>query len=180
MKTFKRLTLVNIIFWLGLVIAFGLVTKFKMQFVTTSIISLDTLLVKKNFIYIFINNILMCCIFIVGAGVITLPLLFYQGVIFGFSLGIWAYLGLGMINAVLLVLPHAIFEIPAVFWSSIIGVELFIHIKSRVALEKLNIVKFFVERKCKLISISFLILLGALIESFATFLVYERAINYVK
>lgn len=179
MTTIKQLSLAIIIFLLGFIFTFVFFMKFNMQLITDNISNIDLLLVNQSFFYIFSNNLLICCIFIIGAGVITIPLLFFQGILFGLFFGTCIYLGIGITNIVLLTFPHAIFEIPAMFWSSLIGLQLFFYLKNRIKSEKLNIKLFFIERKYKLIGIFILIFLGAFVESFVTLIIHERVIQYV-
>ena len=130
--------------------------------------------VSAKFSKIFANNITYCALLVLGCGFITAPLLALQGFLLGLPLGIWILNSKPFEEYLLLTLPHAIIEIPALLLAASNGFTLLTVICSYVKCESPQIKcqhwKGFIER---LFLILFLIIIAAAIESFLTLKIYK-------
>lgn len=165
-NTKKKLLISTIVIFTGLVIGYYIGN------INTSI-ELGTQSIdgyfNANFWYIFLKNLLTCIIIIVGAGIISLPIVFQQGINLGFILGI-AISYTQSIEVVLLALPHCLFEIPAIIISSTVGMKvwtLYSLILTEGNFFKKNY-NFFKENIIFLELILILLLIAAIVESYIT------------
>jgi len=71
---------------------------------------------------ILLNNLSFCLIASIGLGVVSVPLLIYQGFQMGVAFSIWIDCGNSISSYVALVMPHFIFEYPALLISASLGI----------------------------------------------------------
>ncbi|WP_186433765.1 stage II sporulation protein M [Staphylococcus chromogenes] len=123
-----------------------------------------------NFLDIFMKNLLVCVILIIGffsLGIISLILLSINSGIFG-AIFRQYYDDTSFNQFILSILPHGIFEVPALLISAAIGMSSWLYIFQYIFNQRISIKKdsrFF----CKVISfVVILLLIGALIETFVT------------
>ena len=132
---------------------------------------------QNKVLYIFFNNLCVSVLMICGCGVITIPLLLYQGLQFGALLGVWCSSGLNWLSGVMLFLPHGILEIPALILTASLGNELFFVGKKYFINNENTLKSYFQCNKTKMILIISLLLFAAFIECFITPRLYGRFFN---
>lgn len=79
------------------------------------------------FLFIFINNVIKSFLTLLGGflfGILPLVFLFLNGEIIGFVFGLWQANGNGFLKILVGVLPHGIFEIPAILLATGYGIWL--------------------------------------------------------
>lgn len=127
--------------------------------------------------YLILNNLFMCLLFAVGSGIITTPLLLYQGAILGTQFGMWIRLGFSKYTYILLMLPHGIVELPGMIISGAIGFKLLTYIR-RYLKDRENIKKSEVLILVKYFFVCILlIVIGAVIEKYITPYIFEEVFN---
>lgn len=114
----------------------------------------ENMMSKKGVLNIFINNCIVGIIMIIGIfskGAITYLLLSINGVFIGIVFSAYLYTDINILFPILSVLPHALFDVPALFLCALIGL-------SKFDKQKLK------EYKKFFIIIMVLLLLGAIVE----------------
>lgn len=159
----KNITISCISFLIGIIIAILLmnVLEFNINTRTTNSIFID----NPNFVYLFLNNITNIIILFFSFGVLTIPILMYQGFQLGFLI-IFAYnVGLSIIEIVFSILPHGIIEIPLMIIAGAIGIGSYNALKADLP----NSIKNYYSNNKHIIHlVSFFILIAAIIETFIT------------
>ncbi|MGW7929932.1 stage II sporulation protein M [Staphylococcus xylosus] len=123
-----------------------------------------------NFWTIFMRNLLVCAILIVGffsLGIISLILLSINSGIFG-AVFTQYYDETSFVNFIFSVLPHGIFEVPALIISTAIGISSWLYVFQYVLNHKIRIKNdyYFYLKSIGLVII--LLIIGAFIETFIT------------
>lgn len=133
-------------------------------------------MIPGNIFKIFINNLGVCILMIVGSGIVTLPLLSIQGIQLGGLMGLWVSLGNSIFTYLILTIPHCIFEIPALLISSALGIKLFNILKNYYYKNEISSKNFILENKKSLLSIVILLVLAAVIECTLTVSLFNKII----
>ena len=83
-------------------------------------------IMKGNWWFYFSSNIIICTFMFLGVftlSITTIPLAVYNGIIIGNSLGVAVTHSLKLSKILLALLPHGIFEIPAIIISISVGLQ---------------------------------------------------------
>ena len=165
----KQLFIATIIFVLSFILGF-LFLKGVFLFDEPEIMEVT----KPDFFAILFNNCCVCIFLILGVGIITVPLGAYQGLQLGAMLSIWLDSGSTLEGYALLTLPHCIFEIPALLIAIALGLY-----SGKILLDyyhnkKIQLKNSIIKVRKWLISIPFLLIFAALIETFITGNLYNN------
>ena len=120
---------------------------------------------QVSFWEIFLNNALMCGLFILGCGVISSVLLLVQGFTFGGTYILWTMMGNAAGDFFLLFLPHVVFEFIAMALAGYLGfrlLDLVLHKNGQTLKGLLR------EHKWTLTATFAAVLVGALVECYLT------------
>ncbi|ADM28170.1 protein of unknown function DUF95 transmembrane [Ignisphaera aggregans DSM 17230] len=120
---------------------------------------------------IFLNNLRVAILSIILGPTIVIPSLIIM--VNGFVLGLVASLAIGsginIITVVLAILPHGIFELPALIYSAVVGTELGIWIIQKVFFKKgRSVEEILIGLVFSITIIAVLLLTAAFIETFVT------------
>ena len=124
-------------------------------------------------IMLFFNNIGHCLLCVIGCGVLTVPLLAFDGITIGIAGVGFKLFGGSFSQYILMLLPHSIFEIPALIISCAAGMKLLSILKRYISGEKdnkqelLNIAK-------SLIIVLALTVIAAIIEGYLTPIIAQK------
>lgn len=130
----------------------------------------------ESFLYFFINNFLHCLVCVIGCGILSAALLLFNGAIIGVSGVAYMALGGSALTYFALIVPHSIFEVPAIIISAAGGMKLldllikYISGKREIPYKKeiVNILK-------SLIIVAVLLLIAGIIEAYITPLIAQKA-----
>jgi len=133
--------------------------------------SLDTLASNINPISVFSNNFRASLLLIIGGlisfGVITITYLILNGITIGNVIYIDSAHN-GLLHTFFLIVPHGIFEIPAIIISSLVGVQVAIIVIDALRKETKSS-KVYIRRIIMLFIISTMLLfIGSIVESYIT------------
>ena len=118
---------------------------------------------------IFINNSLMCCLFILGCGIGSSILLLIQGLSFGSLYILWIALGNTAKDFALLFLPHVFFELIAMVLAGYLGFRLLSFVLKKDGQTFKGLVR---ENRWFLVATFATVLVGALVECYVTPMLY--------
>lgn len=131
---------------------------------------------SPNFFFVFFNNMAVCLFLMAGSGIITIPLIMYQGFQLGVMFGIWLCLGYGIDDYLLLTVPHCIFEIPALIVASAVGLSGGSLLLRYYKGEKIEFGSLIKKNLRWIISVPVLLFIAAIIESAFTGLFFNSTI----
>ena len=120
------------------------------------------------FFEILFNNLIFCAFLMFGIGIITVPLVLWQGFQLGAMCSLWLSTGNTLKDYILLLLPHGIVEFTALTIFSVMGLELFVLVKKAIKGEKISFRSWVCEHKSPIIVGVSLIFVAAIIETVLT------------
>lgn len=130
--------------------------------------SMEDLYKGESFFSLFFNNLLHCVICAAGFGILSVPMLIFDAGSIGVTGVAFRFFGGSFPQYLALLLPHCIFEIPALLISCACGLKLFTVLRSYIGGKKegykedlMNILK-------SGIIIVALVLIAAIVEAFLT------------
>ena len=170
----KNIIISAIFFGCGFVIGIALSQIFLNANLQEMELDLNVYDAQNQFFYIFLNNLAVCILLICGCGIVTIPLLIYQGFQIGLLLGIWCVSGASYISGIMLLLPHSIVEVPALILTATLGNELFFLGKDYFINKENRIHYFFLKNSKKMIMVLFMLVIAAFVECFITPRIYVR------
>ncbi len=122
------------------------------------------------FMKIFPNNLLMCMLFVAGCGILSSVMALMQGISFGCLFGLWLTMQNSAADFAMLFLPHAVFEFAAMVIASGIGFKI---LRYLVSSEKQDLFSFAKKLVPGLFTVTACVLVGAIVESFITPMLYK-------
>ena len=131
---------------------------------------------SPNFLKLIYRNGSVCLFLILGMGIVTIPLGFYQGLQLGVMLALWIDSGNNIGSYALLTVPHCIFELPALFISIALGLKFFWLLVQYYQHKKINLKQILFEVRFWIFSVPVLLIIAALIESFVTGWLYNTSV----
>ena len=122
-----------------------------------------------DFLYIFGSNLKTCIILIIGLGIFSIVLTLQQGFVLGFLVGI-THSYTQHLQFLWLLLPHGLFEIPAIILSCAVGIQFLMAMRRRQRETSfLEASKVFVLDQRRILTVILVLLLVAgIIESYFT------------
>lgn len=130
--------------------------------------SMEDLYKGENFFSLFFNNFLHCLICAFGFGILSLPMLIFDAGTIGVTGVAFKVFGGSFSQYILLLLPHCIFEIPALLISCACGLKLFTILRAYIAGKKDNAKEELIKIAKSLIIVGILVLIAAVVEAFIT------------
>ncbi|MEB3749166.1 stage II sporulation protein M [Geobacillus icigianus] len=125
-------------------------------------------IMKGNWWFYFSTNIIICTFMFLGVftlSITTIPLAVYNGIVIGNSLGVAVTHSLKLSKILLAILPHGIFEIPAIIISISVGLQ-------GINFYKISCKKEYLRYLGKMYGVVFILLfLASLVESYVSFLI---------
>lgn len=125
---------------------------------------------QVSFWGIFLNNAMMCVIFIIGCGVGSSVMLLVQGLSFGGTYAVWMMMGNAAADFWLLFAPHVIFELIAMALAGHLGFRLLHFLVKKTGQTFRDLVR---ENKVVLILTFSAVLVAALVECYITPVLYQ-------
>lgn len=125
---------------------------------------------QVSFWDIFLNNALMCLIFIIGCGVGTSVMLLVQGLSFGGTYALWMLMGNAAADFWLLFAPHVIFEFIAMALAGHLGFRLLHFLTKKPGQTFRDLLR---DNKVALIATFAIVLAAALVECYVTPVLYS-------
>ena len=122
----------------------------------------------ESAVMLFFNNIGHCLLCVIGCGILTVPLLAFDGITIGIAGVGFKLFGGSFSQYALMLLPHSIFEIPALIISCAAGLKLFSILRRYIAGDKENIKSELINIAKSLIIILILTIIAAVIEGYLT------------
>lgn len=139
--------------------------------------SMEDLYKGENFFVLFGNNLLHCAVCAAGFGILTVPMLLFDAGSIGVTGVAFRFFGGSFPQYLALLLPHCIFEIPALLISCACGIKLFTVLRGYIAGDK-DAWKAPVRDILKSgILIAALVLVAALVEAFLTPVIAKAVIG---
>ena len=120
------------------------------------------------FFEILFNNLIFCAFLMFGIGIITVPLVLWQGFQLGAMCSLWLSTGNTLKDYVLLLLPHGIVEFTALVIFAVMGLELFAIVKKAINGQKVSFKTWLYEHRYVVIVGVSLIFVAAIIETALT------------
>ncbi len=117
-----------------------------------------------TFFSILANNTFFCVFLMFGIGVITMPLIWWQGFQLGAMFSVWISSDNSTSDYFMLLLPHGVIEFSSLIIFSVIGLQMFRLVKNCYHGEKVNFGKWLLLKKRSIIIGIILIFVAAIIE----------------
>lgn len=130
--------------------------------------SMEDLYKGESFFSLFFNNLLHCIVCAFGCGILSLPMLMFDAGVIGVTGATFKFFGGSFSQYILLLLPHCIFEIPALLISCACGLKLFSLLRKYIAGEKDSTKQEIIKILKSLIIVGILVLIAAVVEAFIT------------
>lgn len=130
--------------------------------------SMEDLYKGENFFSLFFNNLLHCVVCAFGCGILSLPMLMFDAGSIGVIGAAFKVFGGSFSQYILLLLPHCIFEIPALLISCACGLKLFSLLRKYISGQKDDAKQEIIKILKSLIIVGILVLIAALVEAFIT------------
>ena len=139
--------------------------------------SMEDLYQGESFLKLFFNNLLHCLVCAAGFGILSVPMLIFDAASIGVT-GVAFRLFGGSFNQYLaLLLPHCIFEIPALLISCACGLKLFTILRGYIGGKKDGLKQEIQDISKSLIIVFVLVLIAALVEAFLTPIIAKKFIG---
>lgn len=129
--------------------------------------SMEDLYKGENFFSLFGNNLAHCAVCAAGFGILSVPMLIFDAASIGVTGALFRLFGGSFAQYIAMLLPHCIFEIPALLFSSACGLKLFTVLRAYIKGEK-GFKKEITDILKSGIIIAALVLIAALVEAFLT------------
>ena len=130
--------------------------------------SMEDLYRGESFIKLFANNLLHCAVCAAGFGILSVPMLLFDAGSIGVTGVLFRLFGGSFSQYLALLLPHCIFEIPALLISCACGLKLFTILKAYIGGKKEGYKEEIKNILKSGIIIAALVLIAALVEAFLT------------
>lgn len=130
--------------------------------------SMEDLYKGESFFSLFLNNVLHCIVCAFGCGILSIPMLIFDAGSIGVIGAAFKLFGGSFSQYLLLLLPHCIFEIPALLISCACGLKLFSLLRKYISGEKDSAKQEIIKILKTLIIVGVLVLIAAVVEAFIT------------
>ena len=139
--------------------------------------SMEDLSRGESFLALFGNNRLHCLVCAAGFGILSIPMLLFDAGSIGVTGVAFRFFGGRFSQYLALLLPHCIFEIPALLISCACGLRLFTVLRAYIAGKKEGTREALTEIAKSLIIVAVLVLIAALVEAFLTPVIAKKFIG---
>ena len=139
--------------------------------------SMEDLYQGESFFSLFFNNLLHCVVCAAGCGILSLPMLMFDAGSIGVIGVAFKFFGGSFGKYLALLLPHCIFEIPALLISCACGLKLFTILRAYIAGKKDGLKQDITNILKSGIIIFILVLIAALVEAFLTPVIAAKVVG---
>ncbi|MBR2591244.1 MAG: stage II sporulation protein M [Clostridia bacterium] len=139
--------------------------------------SMEDLYQGESFFSLFGNNLLHCLVCAAGFGILSVPMLIFDAASIGISGVAFRFFGGSFGQYLALLLPHCIFEIPALLLSCACGLKLFTILRGYIGGKKEGYKEQLLELAKSLIIVFVLVLIAALVEAYLTPIIAKAVID---
>ena len=139
--------------------------------------SMEDLYQGESFFKLFFNNLLHCLVCAAGFGILSVPMLIFDAASIGVTGVAFRFFGGSFGQYLALLLPHCIFEIPALLISCACGLKLFTVLRSYIGGKKDGYKEDIRDILKSLIIVFILVLIAALVEAFLTPVIAKAVIG---
>lgn len=139
--------------------------------------SMEDLYQGESFFSLFFNNLLHCVVCAAGCGILSVPMLMFDAGSIGVTGVAFRFFGGSTLQYLALLLPHCIFEIPALLISCACGLKLFSVLRKYIAGQKDDLRAVLMNLLKSGIIIFALVLIAALVEAFLTPLIAAKIVG---
>ncbi|MBR0414908.1 MAG: stage II sporulation protein M [Clostridia bacterium] len=139
--------------------------------------SMEDLYQGESFFSLFFNNLLHCVICAAGFGILSVPMLMFDAGSIGVTGVAFKFFGGRFTQYLALLLPHCIFEIPALLIACACGLKLFTILRAYIAGKKDGYKEDITNILKSGIIIFVLVLIAALVEAFLTPVIAAKVVG---
>ena len=139
--------------------------------------SMEDLYQGESFFKLFFNNLLHCLVCAAGFGILSVPMLIFDAASIGVTGVAFRFFGGSFGQYLALLLPHCIFEIPALLISCACGLKLFTVLRGYIGGKKDGYKEEIWDILKSLIIVFILVLIAAIVEAFLTPVIAKAVIG---
>lgn len=139
--------------------------------------SMEELYQGESFWSLFGNNLLHCLVCAAGFGILSVPMLIFDAASIGVTGVAFKFFGGSFTQYLALLLPHCIFEIPALILSCACGLKLFTVLRAYIGGKKEGYKETLIDILKSFIIVFILVLIAAVVEAYLTPVIAQKIIG---